>query len=415
MTKTIQIIAMRTWGELGNLLAAKILAGVLGQQLPEVNIQVIEAETLLPRFGPIGATISKIAKTPGEPASRYQQYMAMMDQVAEVFYQGFEVDTPIKGPLASEIQAFVEHFRQTKPDLVVGTKGVISRVCLAALRQAGLDIPVVNYVTNEGLLRLQIHRSHHLAYNLVAFDSGRRYALEEHGFDPERVTTVGRLIAQTELHQFLERRGAAASDERTASLDTTDLGDCATRVVVFCNRGGQAYLRLLEHLATFQSQIALIFIGYNDADLVAGAQRLRDDQHLTQWRIFDRLDQGNYIRYLTWLAEAQYPLLISKTGPNTMLEAAYFGIPQLLLNSGLPMEQWVNPFIHDVGMGEGFENMDALIAEVDAWLKQPEQIAERKARAIEFSRVTMDQAQTAARIGTVFRDILRTASPESVR
>jgi UDP-N-acetylglucosamine:LPS N-acetylglucosamine transferase len=406
MTRTIQLVAMRTWGELGNLLAAKTLASALSQTLDGVETEVIEAETLFPRFAEIGREIELLAKTRCEARVRHRQYLELMEGLRPLFYPGFEVAPRIEGALGEEIRPLVEHFMRTRPSLVVGTKGVISRLCMAALRLASHPAPVVNYVTNEGLLRLEIHRSPFLPDQFVPFESARRYLIDQHGFEPACITTVGRLIAQASLGSFLEQRGEEAYPTESPR-DAPAPGLDSVRVAVFSNRGGEDYLLLLRHFAARHPQIAVVFIGYNEPQLVEAARQLGEESSVRDWRVFDRLGQGGYIQYLNWLSAAEYPLLISKTGPNTMLEGAYFGIPQLLLNSGLPMEQWVIPFLEENGIGRGFDRMPDLIRVLDEWLAGPHVIAERSRRARDLSRTVMDQQQTRERIGSEFARLMQ--------
>ena len=397
MKRNLQILAMRTWGELGNLLAARTLASALTSELPGVEVEVLEAEALFPRFARIGAAIEGIAKMPCEPAERHGNYLSFMTQLEEVFPHDLEARERPLGMLDPELDRLVEHFGSTRPDLVVGTKGVISRLCLAALRRAGLDVPVVNFVTNEGLLRLPIHRSAALAHNLVPFESARRYLLVEHAFLPERVQVVGRLIAQPELARFVEHGGPT---EMPAECPAD------VRVLVLSNRGGEPYLRLLRHLAEWYPELPVIFIGYNDPPLCEAAERLRREQSLPRWRIFSKLGQGDYLRYLCWLTESNCPMLVSKTGPNTMCEAAYFGVPQLLLYSGLPMEDWVIPFLHELDLGRGFDTMEKLISAMEDWLQHPADVVRMKEGARRFATTTMDQVRTRRRIGAIFAELL---------
>lgn len=398
----IEIVAMRTWGELGNLLAAKTLAAALGEGADGLPCQVVEAESLFPRFAGIGESIRRVATTPAAPQVRFRRYLDLMDEIAPLFPPGLEEADVLPEPLESEIRPMAEHFAATRPDLVVGTKGVISRLCRAALRRAGGPAPVVNFVTNQGLLELAIHRSRTIPWHLVPTEAARRLLVEEHGFDPATVRMVGRLIARTNLGEFFERGGAAGGDGGEPLPGRAS----EVRLVVFSNRGGRPYLRLLRHLAERHPEIDLVFIGYNDPTLAAAAERLKVRHDLAGWRVFERLEQGAYLRYLAWLTSARYPLLISKTGPNTMLEAAYFGIPQLLLFSGLPMERWVGPYVGEAGVGMGFERMADLIATLDRWLAAPGEIAARRERALELSRTVMDQERTKRRLKETFAEIL---------
>ena len=60
MTRSVQVISMRTWGELGNLLAGRTLAATLAAGLDDAEVTVVEAETLFPQFAEAGAAIREL-------------------------------------------------------------------------------------------------------------------------------------------------------------------------------------------------------------------------------------------------------------------------------------------------------------------------------------------------------------------
>jgi UDP-N-acetylglucosamine:LPS N-acetylglucosamine transferase len=392
----IEIVAMKTWGELGNLLAAKTLAAVLRDGIEGSIVTVIEAETLFPRFRQIGMQIEQIVRSEDTPALIRRNYRRLFSSLTKVFYSGFEVDLDLGEPLSSEIDGLVSYFRRREPDVIIGTKGLITRLCLAAANRLESKFEIVNFITNQGLLTLEVHQSKFLSHNLVQFERARTYLINRLGFSPHSIEVVGRPIAAPEVTHFLERFG-------DSSCSLPEAGPETPRILVFSNRGGTAYMQLLNHIAEHHPSIPLVFIGYNEPQAVAAAGALAEQYGLRSWRIFERLGHGDYIRYLHWLSSSQYPLLISKTGPNAMLEAAYFGIPQLLLDSGLPMESWVSPFLLERSIGRGFESVKSLLGVLDSWLSHPCELAIRRKNAFEFAKREMDQTDTRVRIVNAIR------------
>lgn len=391
MAGEITLVAMATWGELGNLLAAKRLARCL-ETSADAPIRVIKAEDLFPRFAAIGAEIERLAKTRVSPAVTYERYMAYMASLEAFFTPGFEADDLPPVPLATELQPMAAFIRDEKPALLAGTKGIISRALLAASRLAGVSVPLINFVTNEGLLTIPLHRSTALPHHLVPFESGRQYLLREHGYASSQVRTVGRLVAFP-----------GAMD---AVMPLAEDGDLPIRIVIFSNRGGAPYLRPLLALAQRAEEIGVVFIGFNDPELTQQARALIDRSPRLHGRVVDSLTQSQYLACIRWLAEGDTSLLITKTGPNTMLEAAYFGVPQLVLNSGLPMEQWVAPFVSEHGFGMGFTEMDPLVGTLTAWLDAPEEIRARRQAARRFSAGLMNQDEAERTIRAEFRRAL---------
>ncbi|MEU7959345.1 hypothetical protein [Micromonospora humida] len=390
MTRSVQVISMRTWGELGNLLAGRTLAATLAAGLDDVDVTVVEAETIFPQFAEAGAAIRELvaARLPADEVRA--GYLSLMADFTGRLPGGLD-DDPVPAATADRLAAVVEHFATTKPDLVIGTKGVISRLSRAALRIADLPTPVVNYVTNEGLLRLPVHRAPHLPVHLVQFDRARDYLVREHGYRPERVVPVGRLLAQAQAAQVFEGAGQGGRIGGTdADAMESALAEARTRVLILSNRGGREYLAAVERIATAHPDAALVFIAYNNPTLATEAAELLTELKVPAWQTFDRLAQGDYLRYLSWLHAADAPLFISKTGPNSMLEGLYFGIPQLLVRSGLPMEEWVGPFLAEHGVGQGFDRMEDLVDVAVRWLGDPDELPRRRHLATALARTLLD-------------------------
>ncbi|MFF3855588.1 hypothetical protein [Micromonospora sp. NPDC002575] len=405
MTRSVQVVSMRTWGELGNLLAGRTLAAALAAGLAEADVTVVEAETIFPQFAEAGAAIRELvaARLPADEVRA--GYLRLMADFTGRLPAGLD-DDPVPPATAERLASVVAHFTRTRPDLVIGTKGVITRLCHAALRVAGLTAPVVNYVTNEGLLRLPVHRAPHLPVHLVQFDRARDYLVREHGYRPERVVPVGRLLAQTQAAQVFEGAAVEGGDGFDPALTAA-----GTRILILSNRGGREYLDALERIARAHPDAALVFIAYNNPALAAEAAELLTELKTPAWQTFDRLAQGDYLRYLSWLNAADAPLFISKTGPNSMLEGLYFGIPQLLVRSGLPMEEWVGPFLAEHGVGQGFDRMEELVEVAVRWVGDPAELPVRRRRAAALARTLLDPDEARRRTVAAVAAVLDGAPP----
>ncbi|OLZ73457.1 Moenomycin biosynthesis protein MoeGT1 [Streptomyces sp. IMTB 2501] len=392
----IQVLSPRTWGEFGNYLAATRFSRVLRGEV-DADVTLLEAEPILPWLGEAGAEIRAISLTSPDAATRTRRYMALMARLQERFPSGFEAD-PTPAQIA-EIAPLTDHLSAAAPDVVVGTKGFVARLSVAAVRLAGLRTRVVSHVTNPGLLRLPLHRSPYPDLTLVGFDRAKEHLLAETGAEPDRVHVVGPLVAQHDLRDFMTDPSAAPAPGPWGDGDRE-----RPRLIVFCNRGGDTYLELLQRIAAHHPDTDLVFVGYDDPDLArraaAGAARL------AHWRFHSRLTQAEYFDYIDRAARSPYGLLVSKAGPNTTLEAAYFGIPVLMLESGLPMEQWVPGLIHEHDLGRACATPEELFRTVDDWLTRPSAIEAHKKAAIGFAESVLDQEAVARRIAAAVRPLL---------
>lgn len=405
MTGRIQVLGMRTWGEFGNILAATRLARVIEAQHPDCVVELYEAEEFFPRFEEIGAEIRALTVESPDAATRARRYLALMSRLAAEFPQGFEAGDPRALTFVSALESLAGHFRRTRPDVVVGTKGVISRVAQSALRLAGHPARMANFVTNQGLLTLEIHRAVH-ALNLVGFPAARDYLVGGLGFAPERVRVVGPMIAAHELKEFL----VGPDDARSGDESAWGGDDERPAIIVFSNRGGDEYLALVRHLAVRHPGVDLVFVSYNDRGLLAAAAAV--PERPARWRFHNRLSQPEYFAYIHGAARSRNGLLISKAGPNTTLEASWFGIPVLSLRSGLPMEDWVGGLIREHGVGRCCAEMGELVATLDAWLADGSVLPALKANALTFAAGALDQAAVARNVGEAIGALLPRAAAE---
>jgi UDP-N-acetylglucosamine:LPS N-acetylglucosamine transferase len=401
----IEIVAMRSWGEFGNYLAATTLARSIETRMRAVELTLHAAEDFVPRLRMIGDDIATVTVGSPDSATRARRYAALMERLDAFFYRGFEIDRAT-APRADELESLARHFRASRPDLVIGTKGLISRLCVAALRLARSSAPVLNFVTNQGLLGFPVHHAPHAVITLVPFERARESLLSHENFRSADIRTVGPLIARHDLKDFLV--DADATDGGQA-VWISEAGETRPKVIVFSNRGGTEYLEILCHLAGWSQAIDLVFVSYNNEESTRAASAAASGTMTAHWRFHDRLTQAEYFGYINAAAKAQHSLLISKAGPNTTMEAAYFGIPVLLLASGLPMEDWVSDLIHENGLGRCCESATELVHTLDRWLSDRRMITAHKRHTTLFANRTLDQDAVADRIAEAVQDALRAA------
>lgn len=394
----IVIVSPRTWGQFGNFLAATRLAGVLRERLPGHRIDVWEAEATLPWIGDYGARIADITAGSPDTATRSRRYLELMAEIEQAHPAGFE--TSSRSPVQARVAGLRAALEQARPDLVIGTKGFVARLCKAALLDSTADAPVVSYVTNPGLLTLPIHRSTGFDAMLVPFDWTRQQFCAQSGADPDTVHVVGPLVARHDLGSFV-----SADPDSAGQSGWPEQVDSPPRpkIVVFSNRGGNDYVRILHHLAKNHPETDVVFVGYNDPALIEQVTR---DIGSARWRFHTKLTQREYFAYIEGAAAAEHAFLISKAGPNTTLEAAYFGIPVLMLESGLPMEGWVGGLIHEHGLGRCRVTVDELLVDLDEWLGDRRQIAAGKRACSTFAATLLNQDTTAGRLENVLRMLL---------
>ncbi|MFE7122189.1 glycosyltransferase, partial [Streptomyces sp. NPDC057654] len=259
---------------------------------------------------------------------------------------------------------------------------------------------------------LDVHRSACLDLTFVGFEWARTLLVDQAGAPPDRVRTVGPLVAQHELGNFLtgpRGNGDTGAVETGDAVPSTAPDAGRPEVIIFSNRGGDTYLRAVEHLARRQADVDLVFVGYGDEDTTRRAAALTAEAGETgrNWRFHTRLRQEEYFAYIDGAARRPHSFLVSKAGPATVLEAAYFGIPVLTLDSGLPMEAWVPGLVRDQRLGRCCRTGPELLGALDAWLDRPETVAEHRRHALAYARTALDQDAVGRRIEQAVRDLLR--------
>jgi hypothetical protein len=371
----ILICAMRTWGELGNLLAARTLAAAIEEADPDTTTEVIAGDDVVAPLAQTGGEIRSVSCGSADARERRSGYMAIMARVEAAYPSGFEAQDGWPAPLAEQIERLAAEIVSHEPDVIIGTKGILTRLCVAAARRREIAAPVVNFITNHGLLTLPIHRSTAPALHLVQYREAAEWLTGRFGVDPSRVRVAGPLVAGERLRQLLKRDGGPLEERRE---DRAEPREDEPQLVILSNRGGTVYTRLLDHLAAHHASVSVLFIALNDPSGMARAAEIAARARLASWLLVERLDQGEYLQRLHAAGRSRFGLLVSKAGPNTIAEALAHRLPAVVLPSGLPMEDWVPEWLERGGMGVRATSPESLIDAVDGLLRAPSRIAALK-------------------------------------
>jgi glycosyltransferase involved in cell wall biosynthesis len=348
------IVAARSWGEMGNILAARRLAAHLGAHIPDCSFDVHAIEDFYSPMEEIGARISRI-KSRGGPAQVRAAYFELMDELTSVFPSGFELGDPRRLPAHEELRVLAEEIRSVA--LVIGTKGLISRLCISAcslLERHG--IPVVNYVTNEGLLQFNVHLAKTPSLQIVPGQRGVDLLVAA-GVPRESIRAVGYLL-----------------DAKAPGAFSHDAVGAPPSIGILINHGGEEYWPLIEAAAARGSSLRVSVICVS-SDAIRDRILKVAPGH---WRVMDRLAPREYMRELAMVAQSLHPLMICKAGPNTVLECLAAGVPVLALQSGLPQEDWVAQMLLTARGGLAGEEPERLAKTLNDWLDTPSKLAAMK-------------------------------------
>lgn len=396
----IEIFGLRTWGNLGNLLAARKLARRLETLLPGAGIRVLEGECFCAALAEFGAQIRELKETVSDPAELRSRYCALMDDALRRFPAESEM---ITGASLFDRDAvpLAEHFTESRPDIVIGAKGLLSRLCVKALRLASLQTPLINYVTNHGLISIPAHRSRGFTLNLVPFEQTKLALITAYGYREENVEVVGSLLSGEGLQNVIARD--RFNDQ--AGVRTVD----GRAVILFANHAGFDYAQLLDDCSDVLARVDVILIAHQRPELLERVRALGSKLGAHRWRVYDSLNQLQYFDEIAAATRSEHSFLISKSGPNTVLEAVSLGLPVLVHMSGLPMEDWVAELVARHGLGHACEGPGELAEQLRSWITSPV-AATCKRRLPDFAAAHLNPNLTDQRLLGVFTTLLQGAA-----
>lgn len=396
----IIVVSMTSWGEMGNWLSGKSLGAALAACFPEASVDVLAAEELVPRFAATGEAIKEATRASRTPDERVHRYSTILRQLEADFPPGFEADPALHPSLAADLERLGRTIQAERPDVILGTKGIICRVCIAAAALVGEAPVVINYVTNHGHFQFPVHHCPGAALHLLRFPEGAEFLKSACGLPDSAVRVVGYLVA---AYQLTGGRGA----ELAMAPPGDDRG--VQSVIIVSNRGGAEYLELLEHLIPYGDDIEVTFIGINDAELCGAAERRITEAGIKTWRSIVRLGQAEFFHLMARCRSRGVTRLVCKASPNSIFEAVYFGIPMFLLRTGLPMEEWGAEMIARERIGWVADSMSELLPSIDASLRDRASMDPIRAGLSAFRQRYLDQEETLRALRGAVADCLRRA------
>lgn len=376
---TAEIIAARTWGALGNYLAASNLAEVLERRLSwKVNLR--EIETLVPWAAESGRRIADICSSSGSPEVLHRSYMQFADEALRLMPDSYEVHSdaaPIR------LDDLLDCVQSADSGIFIGTKGVVSRMLTYCVRRTKSRSPIWNYVTNPGLFEMGMHRAPYSDFTTVPFIWNKERLLEISDVRPEQVYVTGPLLRRNLSNVGPTAKGAA---------------DSLPLVVVFNNRCGAVMSRLVCALAEQRANCDVVYIALDENQ--TQLDRVRRLASERQWEVYEKLPQSHYFEYLERAATTPGSCVVAKASPATVFEVVSRNIPLVTVSSGLPQEDWVPEMIRSWGLGSHCRTTADLLVAVQEQLNQRENVHYRRLIR-SFTETHLDQNTIESRIEIV--------------
>jgi hypothetical protein len=368
----VQVFCCKTWGQLGNYVAANRLATLLRTERPTWHVTVHAGEDYVPGLGAFGKQLRDL-NAKDEQADIAQRYDELLGRIRAGMPQEAELDRSFLSN-QPDVDPLVRWFLHSKPDLVIGVKGIITRWCIAAINKGRLPIPILNYLTNPGLLSLDVHRVAGAAGWLLPFDL--------------TLAGMGGLVpsaAPAEIVGPLFARYLRIDAEE--SIITFSPEPERPAVVLLCNRTSPGiYLKCLARALSHPANPKCLFVAPGNPELVIEARELLQKTNSVGSLAIESLQHIAFQDTVKAVGAHPHSFLVTKTGPNTMLEACSAGLPLLLHPSSLPMELWVEDFAKRKGIGRigvGNETLSIL----EDWLEDPQVVRTSKSACEELASI----------------------------
>jgi hypothetical protein len=347
----VSIVAMKTWGEVGNFLAGEKLRQHLIAELPALEVQLLAGESLFSSLARTGQDIRRLSDSANPLVDKRRDYVALMDSLEHNIGQRAG---------STEDAAATAHLLEFRPDMVIAMKGVACRLLARAIQGSGSKPRLVSFITNPGLLDLEVHRC--VDADLVTLP------LPPDVYPtPEFLQSAGRVVR---LPPLLGPRSFSSEYNATIAWDDP----ARATVLVLSNHGGQQMVDVARAALNHRLKPNVALVILRDRDSFESAQPLLHSGTRGRFFLSDKLEYSTYISIARQAARNAGSFLVSKTGPNTMLEAICAGLPVLLHKSWLPMESWVEGFVARLGIGEVGEP-HSMSRSVVRWLDEPAKIA----------------------------------------
>ncbi|WP_127842850.1 hypothetical protein [Actinomyces wuliandei] len=378
----VNVYAARTWGAMGNFVAAAHLSRVLARD-GRHTVTVTASEDLVPFMRSAGHEIRDINLLANSREELNRTYRGFAGRSAEALPPGFE--TSRTAPPV-DLGGVVQDLERQRPDIAVATKGVIARMLVWAVRETGLSTKIWHYVTNPGLAEMPMHHCPDAHVTSVPWPGNRDRLLQLVALPRASVRVTGPLLAARSMPP-----APASSPEPRRPV-----------ILLFNNRGGSVFPDAVEHLLRARDDFKVVYL---TVDQPSEAAALSKPFVSRGWEIHERLPQERYLQILAEASCSPGSFLVCKASPATVYEAAYQGIPLLALPSGLPQEEWVPEFVLQHDIGRTVYSADELIRCMDLW-RVPGATAKIRAACDRFRRTRLNQAQAEENVLRVADDLL---------
>jgi hypothetical protein len=339
---------MEHWGGAGNSLWARRIAGAL-RRSGRFEVEVAAADTqgtFLYEQALLVAAIKAQPLPPSEIRERYNNWAAALGRELESLCDVEGGLSPSAGRVIAELPfaAGIDKF-----DFVICTKGLLTQI---ASRLTRLDkareraAHVVNFITNPGLLDLSIHRPSECALHVIS-DPSWLSALTRRGYPAQSVRCCA-------LPENTAAKGSPPGDVPPL-LSGFDFS--RPIVLLIANQEGGRWLTLARHVLERLARAQLIFICIRDEELLRDATGLLGQYPTRTARVTPLLLPPERDAVLAALNACSAPVVVTKPGPSTVATIGSFGVPMVMWDAGLPMEDWVlrsarASGIHCVGASE---------------------------------------------------------------
>lgn len=379
----VNVYAARTWGAMGNFVAATHLGRVLDRD-GRHTVTVTASEDLVPFMRRAGREIRDMNLAANSREELNRTYWDFARRSAEALPRGFETigTTP---PI--DLGGMAQDLEQRRPEIAVATKGIIARMLVWAVRETGLNIKIWHYVTNPGLAEMPMHHCPDARVTSVPWPENRDRLLELVTLPSTSVRVIGPLLAARSMPP-------ASANVRKSHRRPV--------VLLFNNRSGSVFSDAVEHLLQARDDFKVIYLTVDQPSEVAA---LAETFISRGWEIYERLPQERYLQVLAEASRSPGSFLVCKASPATVYEAAYQGIPLLALPSGLPQEEWVPEFVQQHGIGRPVYSTDELIRYMDRW-RAPGATAKIRTACGRFRCTGLNQAQAEENALRVADDLL---------
>jgi len=341
----VLLLAMKSWGEMGNFNSAHKLARLIEQVGWDVD--VVAFDELLPEFAHFGIKLGNLRDQDISEREVEKVYADVMDEC------GVCVRQMLSEP-ASSLQKLIKLISERNYRFVIGAKGVISRIVSELQGRSLISVTAANYLTNHGLLDIDIHRP---------------------------VVGMPQICVTVDAVEHLMHLGVAEKDIFNIRYPgghgdfsiNHQAADGSINVVVFDNHGGAVFSRLVRSLLGFDPKIHLHVIALSPEKY----SQLLDGKSST---LVGKMSFADYQQFLADRQHERRTVLVTKAGPNTVFEAIRHELPVIVVPSGLPPEKWVARFVVEREIGRVCNSHQQVKSVLDGYLMNTiefDQVVER--------------------------------------